>query len=215
GGIMVMSRFLRGPVLMRLAIPALLLASALSPLSAATQPAPLTVLADQVKLPYEQFTLANGLRVVVSTDRKAPVVGVAIWYHAGSKDEPAGKTGFAHLFEHLMFNGSENAPGDFFGPLEKVGATDYNGTTSFDRTNFFETVPTGALPLALFLESDRMGHLLGAVGQETLDRQRGVVQNEKRQDDNQPYGLVQYAEQQALFPDGHPYQHTTIGSTGG
>jgi predicted Zn-dependent peptidase len=200
---------------MRLAIPALLLASALSPLSAATpsaRPAPLSVLADQVKLPYEQFTLANGLRVVVSTDRKAPVVGVAVWYHAGSKDEPAGKTGFAHLFEHLMFNGSENAPGDFFKPLESVGATDYNGTTSFDRTNFFETVPTGALPLALFLESDRMGHLLGAVGQETLDRQRGVVQNEKRQDDNQPYGLVQYAEQQALFPDGHPYQHTTIGS---
>lgn len=200
---------------MRLAIPALLLASALSPLSAApppAKPAPLSVLADQVKLPYEQFTLANGLRVVVSTDRKAPVVGVSIWYHAGSKDEPAGKTGFAHLFEHLMFNGSENAPGDFFKPLESVGATDYNGTTSFDRTNFFETVPTGALPLALFLESDRMGHLLGAVGQETLDRQRGVVQNEKRQDDNQPYGLVQYAEQQALFPEGHPYHHTTIGS---
>jgi len=200
---------------MRLAIPALLLASALSPLSAAppsAKPAPLPVLAEQVKLPYEQFTLPNGLRVVVSTDRKAPVVGVAIWYHAGSKDEPAGKTGFAHLFEHLMFNGSENAPGDFFKPLESVGATDYNGTTSFDRTNFFETVPTGALPLALFLESDRMGHLLGAVGQETLDRQRGVVQNEKRQDDNQPYGLVQYAEQQALFPEGHPYHHTTIGS---
>jgi len=200
---------------MRLAISALLLASALSPLSAApppAKPAPLSVLADQVKLPYEQFTLANGLRVVVSTDRKAPVVGVAVWYHAGSKDEPAGKTGFAHLFEHLMFNGSENAPGDFFKPLESVGATDYNGTTSFDRTNFFETVPTGALPLALFLESDRMGHLLGAVGQETLDRQRGVVQNEKRQDDNQPYGLVQYAEQQALFPEGHPYHHTTIGS---
>jgi predicted Zn-dependent peptidase len=200
---------------MRFAVSALLLASALSPLSAAApsdKPAPLAVLADQVKLPFDEFTLANGLRVVVSTDRSAPVVGVSVWYHAGSKDEPAGKTGFAHLFEHLMFNGSENAPGDFFKPLESVGATDYNGTTSFDRTNFFETVPTGALPLALFLESDRMGHLLGAVGQETLDRQRGVVQNEKRQDDNQPYGLVQYAEQQALFPDGHPYQHTTIGS---
>ncbi|WP_454886098.1 M16 family metallopeptidase [Sphingomonas oryzagri] len=200
---------------MSLAIPALLLASAVSPLSAAppsARPAPLSVLADQVKLPYEQFTLANGLRVVVSTDRKAPVVGVSVWYHVGSKDEPAGKTGFAHLFEHLMFNGSENAPGDYFKPLESVGATDYNGTTSFDRTNYFETVPTQALPLALFLESDRMGHLLGAVGQETLDRQRGVVQNEKRQDDNQPYGLVQYAEQQTLFPEGHPYHHTTIGS---
>ncbi|WBO22383.1 M16 family metallopeptidase [Sphingomonas abietis] len=199
---------------MRLAISALLLASALSPLSAAplAKPVPLPELAARVSLPYQEFTLANGLRVIVSTDRKAPVVAVSVWYHAGSKDEPAGKTGFAHLFEHLMFNGSENAPGDFFKPLESVGATDYNGTTSFDRTNFFETVPTAALPLALFLESDRMGHLLGAVGQATLDRQRGVVQNEKRQDDNQPYGLVQYAEQQALFPDGHPYQHTTIGS---
>ncbi len=201
---------------MRFSLPALLLASvAVNPLAAAplpVQPAPLTEIARQVRLPFEQFTLPNGLRVVVSTDRKAPVVAVSVWYHTGSKDEPAGKTGFAHLFEHLMFNGSENAPGDFFGPLEKVGATDYNGTTSFDRTNYFETVPTPALPLALFLESDRMGHLLGAVGQQTLDRQRGVVQNEKRQDDNQPYGLVQYAEQQALFPDGHPYQHTTIGS---
>ena len=146
------------------------------------------------------------------SDRKAPVVAVSVWYHVGSKDEPAGQTGFAHLFEHLMFNGSENAPGDFFKPLESVGATDYNGTTSFDRTNYFETVPKQALPLALFLESDRMGHLLGAVGQETLDRQRGVVQNEKRQDDNQPYGLVQYAEQQGLFPPGNPYHHTTIGS---
>ena len=189
--------------MMRFRLPALLFASAaLAPLAAAPpgQPAPLAAIARQTRLPFEQFTLANGLRVVVSTDRKAPVVAVSVWYHIGSKDEPAGKTGFAHLFEHLMFNGSENAPGDFFGPLEKVGATDYNGTTSFDRTNYFETVPTPALPLALFLESDRMGHLLGAVGQPTLDRQRGVVQNEKRQDDNQPYGLVQYAEQQALFP---------------
>ncbi len=202
---------------MRFSLPILLLASvALAPLSAApkpsAKPAPLAELAAQVKLPYQEFTLANGLRVIVSTDRKAPVVAVSVWYHAGSKDEPAGKTGFAHLFEHLMFNGSENAPGDYFKPLESVGATDYNGTTSFDRTNFFETVPTPALPLALFMESDRMGHLLGAVGQPTLDRQRGVVQNEKRQDDNQPYGLVQYAEQQALFPEGNPYHHTTIGS---
>ena len=210
---------LAGPkvlVPMRLILPAFLLASvALAPLCAAPPPAktaPLAAIAAQVKLPYQEFTLANGLRVVVSTDRKAPVVAVSIWYHAGSKDEPAGKTGFAHLFEHLMFNGSENAPGDFFKPLQSVGATDYNGTTSFDRTNFFETVPTPALPLALFMESDRMGHLLGAVGQPTLDRQRGVVQNEKRQDDNQPYGLVQYAEQQALFPEGNPYHHTTIGS---
>lgn len=193
----------------------LLAASALAPLSAApvlTPPAPLATIAAQVTLPYDEFTLPNGLHVIVSTDRKAPIVGVAVWYHVGSKDEPAGKTGFAHLFEHLMFNGSENAPGDFFAPLQKVGATDSNGTTFFDRTNYFETVPTPALPLALFLESDRMGHLLGAVGQATLDRQRGVVQNEKRQRDNQPYGLVSYAEQQALFPEGHAYQHLPIGS---
>ncbi|MDB5737582.1 MAG: hypothetical protein JWO65_1250 [Sphingomonas bacterium] len=201
---------------MRLRRPALLLATAgLAPLAAAAPsaaPVPLATLAAQVKLPYEQFTLTNGLRVVVTTDRKAPVVGVSIWYHTGSKDEPANKTGFAHLFEHLMFNGSENAPGDYFLPLEKVGATDYNGTTSFDRTNYFETVPTPALPLALFLESDRMGHLLGAIGQPTLDRQRGVVQNEKRQDDDQPYGLVEYAQLEALFPKDHPYHHTTLGS---
>src|SRR3546814_14726050 len=98
-------------------------------------------------------------------------------------------TGFAHLFEHLMFNGSENAPGDYFEPLQRIGATDLNGTTWFDRTNYFQTVPRAALETALFLESDRMGHLLGAVTQEKLDNQRGVVQNEKRQGDNQPYGL--------------------------
>jgi predicted Zn-dependent peptidase len=186
-------------------------ASAFAP-SPALSSAPLPVLTAQVKLPFEQFTLPNGLRVVVSTDRKAPVVAVSVWYHVGSKDEPAGKTGFAHLFEHLMFYGSENVPGGIFKPLEQVGATDMNGTTYFDRTNYFETVPTPALPMALFLESDRMGHLLGAVGQQTLDRQRGVVQNEKRQDDDQPYGLVEYSELDALFPPGHPYHHTTLGS---
>ncbi|MEQ1867492.1 MAG: pitrilysin family protein, partial [Micropepsaceae bacterium] len=126
--------------------------------------------------------------------------------------EPKGKTGFAHLFEHLMFNGSENAPGDYFEPLQQVGATDFNGTTWLDRTNYFQTVPTGALERALFLESDRMGHLLGAVTQEKLDNQRGVVQNEKRQGDNQPYGLVEYLVSDNLFPVGHPYHHSTIGS---
>jgi predicted Zn-dependent peptidase len=130
----------------------------------------------------------------------------------GSKDEPRGRTGFAHLFEHLMFNGSENAPGEFFEPLENVGATDYNGTTWFDRTNYFQNVPTPALELALFLESDRMGHLLGAVTQENLTNQIGVVQNEKRQGDNEPYGLTEYAILEGLFPEGHPYRHSTIGS---
>ncbi len=135
-----------------------------------------------------------------------------MWYSVGSKDEPDGKTGFAHLFEHLMFNGSENAPGEYFEPMEQIGATDLNGTTWFDRTNYFETVPRAALETALFMESDRMGHLLGAVNQEVLDNQRSVVQNEKRQGDNQPYGLVEYHQLAALFPPGHPYHHSTIGS---
>ena len=177
-----------------------------------SEPVPVNDLVARVDIPHEQFTLPNGLRVIVHTDRKAPVVAVSVWYHVGSKDEPAGKTGFAHLFEHLMFNGSENAPGDYFEPMQQIGATDMNGTTWFDRTNYFETVPTGALETALFLESDRMGWLLGAVTQEKLDNQRGVVQNEKRQGDNQPYGLVEYAQLEALFPDGHPYHHSTIGS---
>lgn len=175
-------------------------------------PAPLSSLVSAVDIPYEEFTLKNGLRVIVHTDRKAPVVAVSVWYHVGSRFEPAGKTGFAHLFEHLMFYGSENADGPFFGRLEDIGATDWNGTTWFDRTNYFETVPTGALDRALFLESDRMGHLLGAVTQAKLDTQRGVVQNEKRMGENQPYGLVEYAQLAALLPEGHPYRHSTIGS---
>ncbi|MGF7150722.1 putative Zn-dependent peptidase [Sphingomonas zeicaulis] len=190
--------------------PVLLLGtSAMTPVVAQ---APVGQLAQAVNIPYEAFTLPNGLKVLVHTDRKAPIVAVSVWYNVGSKHEPKGKTGFAHLFEHLMFNGSENAPGDFFEPLQQVGATDFNGTTWFDRTNYFETVPTPALERALFLESDRMGHLLGAVTQEKLDNQRGVVQNEKRQGDNQPYGLVEYAQLAALFPEGHPYRHSTIGS---
>ena len=175
-------------------------------------PAPLSSLVAKVDIPYEEFRLPNGLRVIVHTDRKAPVVAVSIWYHVGSRFEPAGKTGFAHLFEHLMFYGSENADGPFFGRLEDIGATDWNGTTWFDRTNYFETVPTGALDRALFLESDRMGHLLGAVTQTKLDTQRGVVQNEKRMGENEPYGLVEYAQLAALLPEGHPYRHSTIGS---
>jgi zinc protease len=189
-------------------VPALL---ALAP-AAAQEPAPVAELVRQIDIPFEQFTLPNGLRVVVHTDRKAPVVAVSVWYDVGSKHEPAGKTGFAHLFEHLMFNGSENAPGEFFEPLKLVGATDFNGTTYFDRTNYFQTVPTAALDRALFLESDRMGYLLGAITQAKLDEQRAVVQNEKRQGDNQPYGLLSYQQLAGLFPPGHPYGHDTIGS---
>jgi len=190
-----------------LALPLLFVAPAY-----AADPAPVSALVAKVNIPYEQFTLPNGLRVIVHTDRKAPVVAVSVWYHVGSKDEPAGKTGFAHLFEHLMFNGSENAREDIFKPLQAIGATDLNGTTWYDRTNYFETVPTSALDVALFLESDRMGHLLGGIDQAKLDNQRGVVQNEKRQGDNEPFGLVEYTVGTTLFPEGHPYRHSTIGS---
>ncbi len=202
-----MASLLALPVLLA-AVPAL----AADPAAPQIKAAPVADLVKAVNIPYERFTLPNGLTVLVHTDRKAPVVAVSVWYKVGSKNEPRGKTGFAHLFEHLMFNGSENAPDDFFGPLKEVGATDANGTTWFDRTNYYETVPTGALDRALMLESDRMGHLLGAVTQEKLDNQRAVVQNEKRQGDNAPFGLIEYEEYETLYPAGHPYHHTTIGS---
>ncbi len=192
-------------------LPLLALASA-TQLSAQDKPAPLAAVAKDVNIPHQTMTLKNGLRVIVNTDRKAPVVAVAVWYYVGSRNEPKGKTGFAHLFEHLMFNGSENLPGDFFVPLREVGATDFNGTTNPDRTNYFQTVPTGALEFTLFAEADRMGRLLGGVTQAKLDNQRGVVQNEKRQGDNSPYGLTRYIIPETLFPVGHPYHHSTIGS---
>jgi len=203
---------------MRLSIRLAYLAAAtvLTPPALAAAPAaqsvPIPTLVRQVTIPHTMFKLANGLTVIVHEDHKAPVVAVSVYYNVGSKDEPAKKTGFAHLFEHLMFNGTENLPGDYFTYLQNIGATDYNGTTSYDRTNYFETVPTGALERTLFMESDRMGHLLGAVTQGVLDNQRGVVQNEKRQGDTRPGGLVQYELFGDLFPAGHPYHHTTIGS---
>src|SRR5262245_61204989 len=165
-----------------------------------------------VDIPYEPFTLPNGLRVLVHTDRNAPIVAVNIWYHVGSKNEQRGRSGFAHLFEHLMFQGSENFKGEFFQPFELVGATDQNGTTNNDRTNYFENVPTTALDVALWMESDRMGHLIGALDQHLLDEQRGVVQNEKRQGENQPYGQAFQMISKAIYPEDHPYHHTTIGS---
>jgi predicted Zn-dependent peptidase len=196
-----------------LAVPAIPAAAQDTPAETASRPAAdLSALVSQVKIPYEEFELANGLTVLVHEDRKAPVVNVTVWYNVGSKDEPKGKTGFAHLFEHLMFNGSENAPEDYFQYLAEIGATDYNGTTWFDRTNYFQTVPRPALERALWLESDRMGYLLGAVTQGKLDNQRGVVQNEKREGDNEPGGLVFYQVLKTLFPEGHPYHHEAIGS---
>lgn len=165
-----------------------------------------------IDIPFQKFVLTNGLTLIVHEDHKAPIVAVNVWYHVGSKNERTGKTGFAHLFEHLMFNGSEHFNDDFFKATEKVGATDMNGTTGEDRTNYFEDAPKDALDYLLWLESDRMGHLLGAIDQGRLDEQRGVVQNEKRQGENQPYGLTEELITKGTYPPGHPYSWTVIGS---
>ena len=163
-------------------------------------------------IPYTKFVLANGLTVLVHEDHKAPVVAVNTWYHVGSKNEKPGKTGFAHLFEHLMFSGSDDFNHTYINAMEKVGATDLNGTTNNDRTNYFENVPTSMLDYVLFAESDRMGHLLGVLDQKRLDLQRGVVQNEKRQGENQPYGVTDEIITENTYPVGHPYSWTVIGS---
>jgi zinc protease len=165
----------------------------------------------EIDIPYQSFVLDNGLTVIVHEDHKAPIVAVNIWYHVGSKNEKVGKTGFAHLFEHLMFGGSEHSSGRYIDTMERIGATDLNGTTNVDRTNYFQNVPTSALDLTLWMESDRMGHLLGSLDQKTLDLQRGVVQNEKRQGENQPYGVTRQLLTQNTYPAGHPYSWTTIG----
>jgi zinc protease len=174
--------------------------------------APSASAAVEVDIPYTLRKLDNGLTVVVHEDRKAPIVAVNVWYHVGSKNEVRGRTGFAHLFEHLMFQGSENSKEDYLNFLPKLGATDLNGTTFFDRTNYFQTVPKNALDTVLWLESDRMGHFKGAISQAILDEQRGVVKNEKRQGDNQPYGRVFEQVLKQLFPPDHPYSWETIGS---
>tara|TARA_R110002020_G_scaffold21009_6_gene71412 strand:- start:74180 stop:76963 length:2784 start_codon:yes stop_codon:yes gene_type:complete len=166
---------------------------------------------DEIDIPYQTFTLPNGLKLLVYEDHKAPIVAVNVWYHVGSKNEKPGKSGFAHLFEHLMFNGSENFNDDYFQAIERIGGTDVNGTTNNDRTNYFQNVPVSALDQVLFLESDRMGHMLGAISQELLDEQRGVVQNEKRQGENNPYGKQWDLLTKALYPKGHPYSWTVIG----
>jgi zinc protease len=163
-------------------------------------------------IPYTKFVLDNGLTVLVHEDHKAPIVAVNTWYHVGSKNEKPGKTGFAHLFEHLMFSGSDNFNYTYINAMERIGATDLNGTTNSDRTNYFEDVPTSMLDYVLFAESDRMGHLLGVLDQKKLDLQRGVVQNEKRQGENQPYGVTRQLLTENTYPVGHPYSWTTIGS---
>ncbi len=164
------------------------------------------------ELKVEKYTLPNGLEVILHEDHTTPVVGVNLWYKVGSKDEKPGRTGFAHLFEHLMFQGSQNHDSEYFAPLEPLGAQ-INGSTTTDRTNYFENVPSNALELALWLESDRMGFLLPALTQEKLDNQRDVVKNERRQRvDNQPYGQSFEILARTLYPPEHPYHHSTIGS---
>lgn len=165
-----------------------------------------------IDIPYQKFVLPNGLTLIVHEDHKAPIVAVNVWYHVGSKNEKPGKSGFAHLFEHLMFNGSENFNEDYFKVMEKFGATDLNGTTNEDRTNYFQNVPVSVVDIALWMESDRMGHLLGAIDQAKLDEQRGVVQNEKRQGENEPYGVTEELIVKSTWPASHPYSWTVIGS---
>ena len=164
-------------------------------------------------VPIERHRLDNGLRVILSEDRRTPIVAVNLWYDVGSRHEERGRTGFAHLFEHMMFQGSANvAKGEHFALIQAAGGT-LNASTWTDRTNYFDTLPSHELELALWLESDRMANLLPAMTQEKLDNQRDVVKNERRSSmDNQPYGTAEERMQALLWPEGHPYHHSTIGS---
>src|SRR6476660_1664731 len=169
---------------------------------------------DIPKLTFEKYTLPNGLDVILSEDHRLPLVAVNLWYHVGPANEEAGRTGFAHLFEHMMFQGSKHVPGDLhLKTVEAAGGTDLNGTTDFDRTNYFETMPADRLETALWLESDRMGYLLDDLDQGKLSNQQDVVRNERRQSvENQPYGIVEEELYHQLFPKGHPYYASVIGS---
>ena len=165
-----------------------------------------------MEIPFTQHVLDNGLRVIIHESRSLPIVAVNLWYHVGSKNEHPGRTGFAHLFEHLMFEGSEHYDRGYFHPLQEAGAT-LNGSTNADRTNYWEVVPTSALELALWMESDRMGFLLPALTREKFENQREVVLNERRQNyENRPYGMAGMALMEALYPPAHPYRWLTIGA---
>jgi zinc protease len=173
--------------------------------AAAQAPAPLEV-------PYRQFHLANGLNVILHRDATVPIVAVNVWYHVGSANEKVGRTGFAHLFEHLMFEGSKNVPEGAFDTLLEAAGGDNNGSTTNDRTNYVIDVPANALELALFLESDRMAYLLDTTTPDVVDGQRDVVKNERRQSyENRPYGMADIALDELLWPEGHPYHWPTIG----
>src|SRR5919198_226023 len=174
---------------------------------------PVRLSAQSLRVPDTSFTLSNGLQVLLHEDHSVPVVAVNTWYHVGSSDERPGRTGFAHLFEHIMFMGSEHVPtGEFDRLLEAAGA-DNNGSTTEDRTNYYEDGPANALPLMLYLDSDRMGFLLPEITADKVDVQRGVVQNERRQSyENRPYGLADENILRRLYPASHPYSWPVIGS---
>ena len=165
-----------------------------------------------INISYKRYVLKNGLRLLVHEDHKAPIASFNVWYHVGSKNEKVGKTGFAHLFEHLMFNGSEHFNDDYFKAMDVIGATDLNGTTNNDRTNYFENFPLSALDKVLWLESDRMGFMIGVIDSTKLKEQRGVVQNEKRQGDNEPYAIAEELTVKSTYPSNHPYSWSVIGS---
>ena len=186
---------------------------AIVPAPSAQRAAPV-VAADIPRIAFEKYTLPNGLDVILSEDKRLPMVAVNVWYHVGPANEEPGRTGFAHLFEHMMFQGSKHVPPDtHFRFLEAAGASGINGTTDFDRTNYFETLPSNQLELALWLESDRMGYLLDKLDLPQLANQQDVVRNERRQSvENRPYGLAEEAVEQTVFPAGHPYYASVIGS---
>ncbi|KRA15299.1 pitrilysin family protein [Lysobacter sp. Root604] len=194
---------------MRRALALLLLTAAFAAAQAA---APTVPDVESLRIKHERIVLPNGLTVLVHEDHSVPLVAVNVWYHVGSRDERRGRTGFAHLFEHFFFNGSQNYPHGFREAMDDLGANNRNGTTNTDRTNFFEDVPVSGLERTLYLEADRMGFLAGNINQDMLERERGVVQNEKRQGENQPYGRVFDRMVQLIYPYSHPYSWPTIGS---
>src|SRR5437867_4694549 len=195
-------------------LPASVLAGLTAPGPAASAPGAVTSAPPRVEIGFEKYTLPNGLEVILNEDHRLPIVAVNLWYHVGPANETAGRTGFAHLFEHMMFQGSGHVGDDqHFKLLEGAGASFINGTTDFDRTNYMEDIPSNQLELALWLESDRMGFLLDRLDQAKLSNQQDVVRNERRQSvENQPYGLVEEELFHRLFPQGHPYYASIIGS---
>ncbi|KRD80409.1 pitrilysin family protein [Lysobacter sp. Root983] len=195
---------------MRRALALLLLTAAFAATAQAAAPTVPDV--ESLRIKHERIVLPNGLTVLVHEDHSVPLVAVNVWYHVGSRDERRGRTGFAHLFEHFFFNGSQNYPHGFREAMDDLGANNRNGTTNTDRTNFFEDVPVSGLERTLYLEADRMGFLAGNINQDMLERERGVVQNEKRQGENQPYGRVFDRMVQLIYPYSHPYSWPTIGS---